>query len=102
MTNDEGVTGDDSFVIRHSDFVILLNMLSHVQIFCFMASYTVALALEVSRLWFRSGIRGVVMLAFVVAGWIAHTAYLYNAAVATVGSHNLPLSSNQDWLLLAA
>ena len=53
-------------------------MLSHVQIFCFLASYTVALALELSRLWFRSGIRGIVMLGFVVAGWIAHTMFLYN------------------------
>ena len=52
-------------------------MLSDVKIFCFLASYTVALALEVSRLWFRSGIRGIVMLGFVVAGWIAHTAFLY-------------------------
>ena len=58
-----------------------------------------ALALEVSRLWFRSGIRGIVMLGFVVAGWIAHTAFLYNSAVAAARS---PLSSNRDWLLLAA
>lgn len=77
-------------------------MLSHVQIFCFLASYTVALALEVSRLWFRSGIRGVVMLGFVVAGWIAHTAYLYNSAIGAAGSPRAPLSSNQEWLLLAA
>ncbi|MGA2256396.1 MAG: hypothetical protein ABSG53_17235 [Thermoguttaceae bacterium] len=74
-------------------------MLSHVQIFCFLASYTVALALEVSRLWFRSSIRGMVMLGFVVAGWIAHTAFLYNSAVEAAQS---PLSSNRDWLLLAA
>ena len=74
-------------------------MLSHVQIFCFLASYTVALVLEASRLWFRSGIRGVVMLGFVAAGWIAHTAFLYNSAVEATGS---PLSSNRDWLLLAA
>ena len=77
-------------------------MLSHVQIFCFLASYTVALALEVSRLWFRSGIRGIVMLGFVVAGWIAHTAFLYNSAVAAVAAAGSPLSSNRDWLLLAA
>ena len=74
-------------------------MLSHVSIVCFLASYGVALALEVSRLWFRSGIRGMVMLGFVVAGWIAHTAFLYYRAVGAAGS---PLSSNQDWLLLAA
>jgi len=74
-------------------------MLSHVQIFCFLASYSVALALEASRLWFRSGIRGMVMLGFVVAGWIAHTAFLYHSAITAARS---PLSSNRDWLLLAA
>jgi len=74
-------------------------MLSHVQIVCFLASYSVALALEASRLWFRSNLRGMVMLGFVVAGWIAHTAYLYYSAVAAAQS---PLSSNRDWLLLAA
>ena len=77
-------------------------MLSHVQIFCFLASYTVALALEVSRLWFRSGIRGMVMLGFVVAGWIAHTAFLYYSAMEAVEAAGSPLSSNRDWLLLAA
>ena len=77
-------------------------MLSHVQIFCFLASYSVALALELSRLWFRSGIRGIVMLGFVVAGWIAHTAFLYNSAVEAVAAAGSPLSSNRDWLLLAA
>jgi len=74
-------------------------MFAHVQIFCFLASYAVGLALEVSRLWFRSGVRGIVMLGFVAAGWVAHTAFLYNAAVQAAGS---PLSSNRDWLLLAA
>jgi ABC-type uncharacterized transport system permease subunit len=77
-------------------------MLIHVQIFCFLASYTIALLLEASRLWFRSGARGIAMLGFVVAGWIAHTLYLYNSAIAASGAAQLPLSSNQDWLLLAA
>src|SRR5208282_793593 len=71
----------------------------HVQIFCFLASYTVALALELSRLWFRSSIRSVVMLSFVALGWIAHTLFLYNSAVQAASS---PLSSNRDWLLLTA
>jgi ABC-type uncharacterized transport system permease subunit len=75
---------------------------SRIHIFCFLASYTVALALEFSRLWFRSGLRGVVMLGFVVAGWFAHTAFLYNRAAVAVAAAGAPLSSNQDWLLLAA
>jgi hypothetical protein len=77
-------------------------MLSHVQIVCFLASYSVALALEFSRLWFRSGVRGLVMLGFVVAGWIAHTAFLYYRAVEAVAAAGSPLSSNRDWMLLAA
>lgn len=74
-------------------------MLAHVQVFCFLASYTVALLLEVMRLWFRSRLRRAVSLVFVVAGWIAHTAFLYNSAVHEGGS---PLSSYRDWMLLAA
>jgi len=50
-------------------------------------------------LWFRSSIRRIVLLGFVVAGWVAHTAFLYNAAVAAAES---PLSNNHDWLLLVA
>ncbi len=61
---------------------MLVWVAEHVQIFCFLASYTLALGLEFSRLWFRSGVRGMIMLGFVVAGWIAHTAFLYNSAVA--------------------
>jgi len=74
-------------------------MLAHVQVFCFLASYAVALVLEASRLWFRSGFRRMVTLAFVVAGWVAHTAFIYNSAVHASGS---PLASYRDWMLLAA
>ena len=78
-------------------------MLLNVHIFCFVACYAVALALEASRMWFRSGIRGMAMLGFVVAGWLAHTAFLYNSAMAHGGeAAGSPLSSNRDWLLLAA
>jgi ABC-type transport system involved in cytochrome c biogenesis permease subunit len=74
-------------------------MLSGVGIICFAASYTVALALEVSRLLFRSGIRGAVMLGFAGAGLVAHTAFLYYRAVSSAGA---PLSSQRDWYLVAA
>ncbi len=79
-------------------------MLAHVHIFCFVACYLVALVLELSRLWFRSGLRGIAMLGFVAAGWVAHSAFLYRSAMengigAAAGS---PLSSYRDWLLLAA
>jgi ABC-type uncharacterized transport system permease subunit len=74
-------------------------MLSGVSTICFAASYAVALALEVSRLLFRSGVRGVVMLGFAGAGLLAHTAFLYYRALSAAGA---PLSSEQDWFLVAA
>lgn len=73
-------------------------MLSRVTIFCFAASYAVAWALEASRLWFRSGFRGAVMLGFGAAGLLAHTLYLAFQA----GAESVPLSSEFDWYLLAA
>ena len=74
-------------------------MLSGVGIMCFAASYSVALVLELTRLLFRSGVRGAVMLGFAGAGLVAHSAFLYYRAVDAVGS---PLSSERDWYLLAA
>ena len=75
-----------------------------ISVFCFAASYTVALALEVSRMLFRSGIRGAVMLGFAVAGLAAQILFLgYRAYLAV--SHSspvLPLSSSFDWFLIAA
>ncbi len=74
-------------------------MLSGVTTLCFSASYAVALALEISRLIFRSGVRQVVMLGFAAAGWVAHTAFLYHRALNERGA---PLSSEQDWYFVAA
>ena len=56
------------------------TMLSGVSTICFAASYAVALALEISRLLFRSGVRRLVMLGFAGAGLVAHTAFLYYRA----------------------
>jgi hypothetical protein len=70
-----------------------------ISIFCFAASYAVALALEISRLFFRSGVRGALLLTFAGAGLLAHTLFLgYRAALTSVA----PLSSEFDWYLLAA
>jgi hypothetical protein len=74
-------------------------MLSGVSTICFAGSYAVALVLEVSRLLFRSGVRGAVMLGFAGAGLVAHTAFLYYQAVNAAGA---PLSSERDWYLVAA
>lgn len=75
------------------------SWVSGISVMCFAASYTVSLALEVSRLWFRSGVRGAIMIGFAIAGMFAHTLFLgYRAYHAP----NLPLSSAQDWYLMAA
>ena len=73
-------------------------MLSGVGIVCFAGSYAVALALEVSRILFRSGVRGTVMLGFAAAGLFAHTVFLIHRAAAA-GS---PLANQQEWYLVAA
>ncbi len=74
-------------------------MLSGISTLCFAASYSVALVLEATRLWFRSGVRGAVMLAFAAAGLLAHTLFLAYRAWTAEGP---PLSSAFDWYLLGA
>ena len=74
-------------------------MLSGVSTICFASSYAIAWALEISRLLFRSGVRGAIMLGFAAAGLVAHTAFLYYRAVNATGA---PLSSEKDWYLVAA
>ncbi|MGA2034625.1 MAG: cytochrome c biogenesis protein CcsA [Thermoguttaceae bacterium] len=76
-----------------------MTFMSGISIICFAGSYTVALALELSRLLFRSAVRGFVLLGFAGAGLVAHSAFLYYRALRTNGT---PLSSSQDWFLLAA
>jgi ABC-type uncharacterized transport system permease subunit len=73
--------------------------LSGISLVCFAASYAVALALEASRPLFRSGVRGMAMLGFAVAGLVAHTLFL---AWRAVSEPAVPLSSPFDWYLLAA
>jgi ABC-type uncharacterized transport system permease subunit len=79
--------------------------LSGVSIFCFAASYGVAFALELTRLLFRSGVRGAIMLGFAGAGLFAHTAYLFYRVIESyqaAGAVSAPLSSQQEWYLIAA
>ncbi len=70
-----------------------------VGVICFAASYALALILEISRLLFRSGIRGAFMLVFAGAGLFAHTIFLYYRAIDASGS---PLASSQAWYFVAA
>lgn len=73
-------------------------MLDNVHVVCFFTSYAVALALEVSRLWFRMPVRMVVMVGFAAMGLFLHTVYLWREATSGV----LPLSSWHDWFLIAS
>jgi ABC-type uncharacterized transport system permease subunit len=75
------------------------HMLLGVSILCFAASYAVAFVLEITRFLSQSRIRRVIMLGFAGAGLFAHTVYLANRAAEAVGS---PLSSKQEWYLIAA
>jgi ABC-type transport system involved in cytochrome c biogenesis permease subunit len=76
-------------------------MLLHITPLCFAASYAVALGLECTRMWFRSGVRGLALLIFGGAGLCAHSLYLLaRASQAEAGA--APLSSWYDWYLLAA
>ncbi|MGE5195058.1 MAG: hypothetical protein ACM3U2_21400, partial [Deltaproteobacteria bacterium] len=72
----------------------------HVTIICFLASYLIALALELGRLLGRSRISRFVMVGFGLAGFVAHTIYLLNRSQQT----HLPplLSSTHDWMLVLA
>jgi hypothetical protein len=75
-------------------------MFSGISLMCFSASYAVALALEVTRLFFRMPVRLIFILGFTLAGLVAHTLYLiYRAQTGVVG---LPLSTWYDWYLMAS
>ena len=75
-------------------------MLSNVTWFCFFASYVCAAALEVTRIWHKGAFIRWAALGFGFAGFIAHTAYLFERARRS----ELPplLSSEHDWLLVLA
>ena len=75
--------------------------LTHVHLSCFVASYAVALLLELSRLVLRTPGRIVGTLGFTAAGILAQTIYVVLRATPDPRQAP-PLSSWFDWLLLAA
>lgn len=74
--------------------------MANVSIFCFLASYLLALGLEAVRLVRRTTISRAALLAFAAAGLVAHTAFLYFQSQRA----SLPplLSSTRDWMLVLA
>jgi hypothetical protein len=77
----------------------MTTFISGISVVCFAASYAVALGCEASRLVFRSGVRGIVMVGFAAAGLLAHTLFLGWRAVTESA---VPLSSPADLYLLLA
>jgi len=77
----------------------MAQFIAGISIVCFAASYTVALALEVSRLFFRAPIRMGVLVAFASVGLATQTVYLGRRAFLSEG---VPFSSWYDWCLMAA
>ncbi len=75
--------------------------LTNVHIFCFAASYVVALLLEVSRLFLRAPVRIIGTLGFSAAGLFAQTIYIVMRTTSDPQKPP-PLSSWYDWLLLIA
>ena len=71
-----------------------------VTVFCFLASYTVAIGMEWVRLRSRNSVNRLLTLAAGAAGFLAHTTYLMVRA----GKSDLPplLASAHDWLLVLA
>lgn len=75
------------------------SIISGISLTCFAASYAVAWGLELVQFFRRAGARELWVLAFVLAGLLAHTLYLGYRVVEFSAS---PLSSSFDWCLVAA
>jgi len=76
-------------------------MLSGISMTCFAASYSVALALEISRLFLRVSVRTALSIGFAAAGLLAHTLYLY-VQVQAEWAGGSPLASWYHWCLMVA
>ncbi len=76
--------------------------LTGITITCFAASYTVALLLEGTRLWFRFAARQVVIMLVALAGLLAHTIHLVNLAIQEAHQRQGVFASWYDWSLLTA
>lgn len=70
--------------------------MENISVFCFAASYSVALLFELTRLYFRSAIRGILLVGFALAGFIAQTLFV----IARLAEQS-PRDA-LDWYLLVA
>ncbi|WP_442483496.1 hypothetical protein [Aeoliella sp. SH292] len=72
--------------------------MSGITVFCFAASYFVALVLEIAGLWVRFGWHRVAMVVMAMAGLVAHTIFLATNSTADLAI----LSSPESWYLVVA
>ena len=78
-------------------------MTDGISIFCFFATYTVTLVLEINRTVFETGRRmAYATFAAATLGLIAHTWFLVDQAHKGLLRHTAPLSSWHHWCLIAA
>lgn len=77
------------------------SMLSKISLVCFTASYLVALAVEVLKLWFRAWWQRPLAAVFAIAGFFAQGVYLYNR-MWPAGDELALLANWYQWCLVAA
>lgn len=79
------------------------QFLSGISVTCFVGSYLVALALELTRPLFRVPVRGVVTVGFIIAGLLSHLVYLVMLADPSAGTAETGLLAGwYSWSLLLA
>ncbi len=79
-----------------------LDWLQKISITCFVASYLVVLALEVSRMFFQTNLRSILRLGLMAAGLFAHTVFIAFHTQSSVGSDGIWLGSWLGWGLAVA
>jgi ABC-type uncharacterized transport system permease subunit len=75
-------------------------MIPKLTVLCFALSYAATLLFEITRLFFRSGLRGAIMLGFAGLGLVLHALFLIKRWT-DEGAYP-PLSSEFDWYLVTA
>ena len=79
-----------------------MDWLYRISITCFAASYLVAFALEVSRIFFRRTFQKYLIAGITGAGFFAHTVYLALQTQLDLGPNGVWLGSWAGWCLSAA
>ncbi len=79
-----------------------MDWLQKISITCFVASYLVVFALEVSRMFFQTKLRTIVRLGLTAAGLFAHTVFIAYHTQSSVGSDGIWLGSWLGWGLAVA